>query len=91
MWFGSNEYDDLVKSLTKLQQSSIVEDYQTRFESLANSTMGLTEPFMVSCFLNGLKEDIRLSVKMFKPSTLVVAFGLARIQEEKVKYSKQLK
>ncbi|KAF8413581.1 hypothetical protein HHK36_001572 [Tetracentron sinense] len=82
--FGPTEYDDPVDALTKLRQTSTVDDYQTRFETLANRTDGLNEPFMVSCFLSDLKDDIRFSVKMFKPSTLSSTFGLARIQEEKI-------
>ncbi|KAF8411843.1 hypothetical protein HHK36_004402 [Tetracentron sinense] len=81
--YGPTMYDDPVESLTKLRQVTSVEDYQTQFEFLANRTDGLTEPFMISCFMSGLKDDIRLTVKMFKPTTLSVAFGLARIQEEK--------
>lgn len=60
-----------------------MEQYQSQLEVLANRIEGLTESFMASYFLGGLKEDIRLIVKIFKPSNLSEAFGLARIQEEK--------
>lgn len=34
--------------------------------------------------MNGLKDELRIMVIMFKPQSLSVAFGLARLQEEKV-------
>ena len=40
--------------------------------------------FMVSYFIGGLKEEIRLSVQMLRPCSLPDAIGLARMQEEKV-------
>jgi hypothetical protein len=36
----------------------------------------------LSCFLGGLKDEIRLPVRMFNPKTLVDAYSLARMQEE---------
>lgn len=82
--FGPSQFEDAIASLTKLRQSSTVEDYQTKFEELANRTSGLNESFMVSCFLGGLHEDIRLSVRMLQPNSLSNAVGLARLQEEKI-------
>jgi hypothetical protein len=34
--------------------------------------------------LGGLKDDIRLPIKMFKPQTLLTTYGLAKVQEEYV-------
>lgn len=39
---------------------------------------------MISCFVGELKEDIRLDVQMFKPTSLSAAIGLAWLQEEKL-------
>lgn len=39
---------------------------------------------MISFFVGGLKEDIRLNVQMFRPISLSAAIGLARLQEEKL-------
>lgn len=60
--FGPNQFEDPTALLTKLRQASTVEHYQTQFEELANRTEGLHEPFMISCFVGGLREDIELSV-----------------------------
>lgn len=61
-----------------------MELYQSQFEELANRTEGLNVSFMISCFVGGLKEEIRLSVQMLKPTTLTDAIGLACMQEENV-------
>ncbi|KAF8409204.1 hypothetical protein HHK36_005278 [Tetracentron sinense] len=82
--FGPSQYEDPTALLSKLRQANTVEHYQSQFEELANRTDGLNESFMVSCFVGGLKEEIRLSVQMLKPLTLTDAIGLARMQEEKV-------
>ena len=43
---------------------------------------------MISYFISGLMEEIRLTVQMFQPLNLPAAFGLARLQETNVQ-SKQ--
>lgn len=59
-----------------------VEDYQTQFETLSNKITRFSKKFKVSTILIGSKEEIKILVTMFKPTTLSVAFGLARLQEE---------
>lgn len=77
--FGPTKFEDLTTALSKLQQVSSVQDYLAQFEALANRTKNLNEAFMISCFVGGLKEDIRLDVQMFKPTSLSAAIGLARL------------
>lgn len=67
--------------LTKLKQTTSVKDYQEQFELLANKTQGLPAHFFTSCFISGLKEEIRANVLMFKPATTLQAIGLAKLQE----------
>ena len=38
----------------------------------------------MSCFLSGLKDEIRLPVRMLNPQSLTIALGLAKIQEENI-------
>jgi hypothetical protein len=57
--FG-HAYDDPMESLVKLRQSSMVGDYTARFESLSNRLWGLSDKYKLSCFLSGLKDEIRL-------------------------------
>jgi hypothetical protein len=47
---------------------------------LSNRLRGLTKPYKLSYFLSGLKDDIRLPVRMLAPTSLGQAFGLAKIQ-----------
>ena len=82
--FGTLEENDAVGSLTKLRQIRIVLDYQRQFEKLADRTINLTESFFISCFLFGLREDIKDSVQLFKLVSLVQTFELARFQEKAI-------
>lgn len=82
--FGPSCYEDPVGAFTKLRQRGSVEDYQTEFEVLSNKISGLGEDFCISTFLSGLKDELRITITKFKPSTLTVAFRLARLQEEEV-------
>nr|XP_023922229.1 uncharacterized protein LOC112033677 [Quercus suber] len=52
------------------------------FEILSNRILGLSESQKLSCFLSGLKDEMRLPVRMSVPKTLNEAFELAKIQEE---------
>ena len=51
--------------------------------------MGLSEAHKLSCFLIGLKIEIRLQICMLVPKSLNEAFGLAKIQEEYLISSKK--
>lgn len=64
--FGPNVFEDAIGELTKLTQTSTVKIYQEMFEELSNRTTGLTQEFFVSCFVSGLREDIKAGIQMFK-------------------------
>jgi hypothetical protein len=82
--FGPTDYDDPSESLHRLKQLTTVAAYQEAFERLANRVEGLPESFLVGCFIGGLKEEIRLEVKLKNPRRLVEAIGVARLVEEKL-------
>jgi hypothetical protein len=82
--FTLSAYDDPIGAFTKLKQTNTVKEYQSQFEVLSNCIAGLSEEFRVRNFLSGLKEEIRITVVMLMPTTLTLAFGLARLQEEEV-------
>jgi hypothetical protein len=71
-----------METLSKLKQDGSLEDYKTKFDTLALKVQRLPEEHKLSCFLGGLKGEIRLPVHMFNPKSLVDAYSLARIQEE---------
>ncbi|WKA03393.1 hypothetical protein VitviT2T_021504 [Vitis vinifera] len=53
------------------------------FEELSHQVDGLPEPFLISCFIAGLRGDIRLDVKIKQPRMLASAIGVARLIEER--------
>ncbi|XP_035543593.1 uncharacterized protein LOC118347680 [Juglans regia] len=87
--FGPSSYDDPMEQLTRLRQVGSVEEYKAQFESLSNRLRGLSEQYKLSCFLSGLRDDIRLTVRMFNPHNLLLTYGLAKIQEEKTTLHKK--
>ena len=87
--FGTLAYDDPMEALSKLRQVNSVAQYKGQFEALSDHIKELPEKCKLSCFLSGLKEKIRLPVKMFNPPNLGAAFELAKIQEEYLIASKK--
>jgi len=81
--FAPSHYEDPRGALFKLCQTSTVQEYQNQFESLANRIVGLPPPFYLSCFISGLKPEIRREVQAFQPISLSQAVSLAKLQEEK--------
>ena len=76
-------------ALTRLKQTSTMIAYKGNFEILSNRILGLSETHKLSCFLSGLKDEIRLPVRMLVPKTLNEAFGFAKIQEEYLSHSRK--
>lgn len=75
-------YDDPIAVLTRLKQTSTVVVYKAQFKALSNRLKGLSKRHKLSYFLSGLKDEIRLPIKMFSLVNLGAALGLAKIQEE---------
>ncbi|XP_061341120.1 uncharacterized protein LOC133287507 [Gastrolobium bilobum] len=82
--FGPSKMEDYQGQLTKLLQTGTVLEYQEQFEHLSNQVDGLSESFLVSCFISGLKKDIQHDVSAFRPSSLSHAMSLAKIHESKL-------
>ncbi|GAU35886.1 hypothetical protein TSUD_383780 [Trifolium subterraneum] len=82
--FAPSQYEDPKGALFKLCQTGSIKDYQGEFESLANRIVGLPTPFYLSCFVSGLKPEIRREVQAFQPFSLTQAISLAKLQEDKV-------
>nr|KYP66116.1 hypothetical protein KK1_012400 [Cajanus cajan] len=66
--------------LMRLRQKKFVCEYHEEFDSIVNR-LNLSEEYMLSCFLGGLKNEIQMLVCMFQPSTIRRAFTLARMYE----------
>ncbi|WVZ00696.1 hypothetical protein V8G54_026765 [Vigna mungo] len=82
--FAPTAFEDPRGKLFKLSQTSSVSSYLTEFESTANRVTGLSPPFLLSCFLSGLRPEIRREVVAQQPQSLSTTVGLAQLQEEKL-------
>ena len=71
-----------METLTRLMQTSTVAVYKAQFKVLSNRSKGISSSRKLSCFLSGLKDEIRLPIRMLNPQSLNEAFGLSKIQEE---------
>ncbi|CAL1395724.1 unnamed protein product [Linum trigynum] len=81
--FGPTQFEDFFGELTKLRQTGSVRDYQSQFEKLLVRAGRMTQAQQVSCFMSGLKLEIRTDVQVCKPATLTTAIGLARLYEDR--------
>ncbi|XP_074342267.1 uncharacterized protein LOC141679753 [Apium graveolens] len=73
-------FDDPMADLKALKQLGSVQEYHDNFDALS-SRLQLSEEYLLSCYLGGLKDEIQLSVRMFTPSTIQQALCLAKLQE----------
>lgn len=65
-----------------------MEEYKTWFEFLSNKLRGRSDCYKLSCFLSRLRDEIRPPMRMFNPSTLTIAYSLAKIQKENLNLAK---
>ncbi|XP_077223428.1 uncharacterized protein LOC143857042 [Tasmannia lanceolata] len=79
--FGPSFYEDHKGELAKIHQKTSVEEYQHRFEDLSNKVSGLSESFLTSFFISGLKPDLKRKLLVLQPTSLIQAMSLARIYE----------
>jgi hypothetical protein len=76
--------------LAKLTQTSTVADYRHQFEEISNRSMVLPSPFLISCFISGLRADIKQSVLIHRPVTLEDAMETAQLHENRIQLEKGL-
>lgn len=69
--------------LNYAQTNRYVEEYKSSFEGLSNRLRGLSEGYKLNCFLSGLKDDIRLPVRMFNPKIRWQPTTLLRFKSRK--------
>ncbi|KAH9792459.1 Integrase catalytic domain-containing protein [Citrus sinensis] len=81
--FGPTDYEDPSKALSHLKQTTTAVAYQEAFEKLSHQIDGLPQHFLVGCFVAGLRDDIRLDVKIKQPRILADAIRVARHVEER--------
>ncbi|KAI9165525.1 hypothetical protein LWI28_015644 [Acer negundo] len=81
--FGPTDFDDPSEALSRLKQTTTVDAYQEAFEKLSHKIDDLPENFLVGNFVSGLKDDIRLDVRVKQPRTLSEAISVAHLIEER--------
>lgn len=90
MVFGPSKSEDFAGKLFKLRQITAVLDYQREFQKLSNKVKGLDEKYLISLYISGLREDIRIGIQKLSPTVLPVVFSLARLQEEEANMRRRL-
>ncbi|XP_026452105.1 uncharacterized protein LOC113352508 [Papaver somniferum] len=84
--FENPAHDNIVGIFNKLAQLTTVEAYFEEFEYykalLLSVNKDFPESYFIASFIGGLKEELRNSVLMFDPKTLMNAFSLVRMQEQ---------
>ena len=68
--FGPSEFEDCTESLFKLRQTGTLKDYIAEFHRLANRTSDVGPLILKSCFLGGLKKELRFDMKLLRPATV---------------------
>lgn len=86
--FEVNKYEQQLEQLFKLKQTGTVTEYHVRFQELMHRVLthnqGYDETFLVNRFVNGLKSNIRIAIRLHTPKTIDTALGLALVQEEEL-------
>ncbi|XP_070017004.1 uncharacterized protein [Nicotiana sylvestris] len=86
--FGHTLYADPMSELVGLKQNGSVQEFLDKFDELLNQ-VELTEEYSISCFLNGLKPEVKVQVRMLAPRTLMRAYSLAKLAEQSVKLQRE--
>lgn len=57
--------------------------YQSQFEALANHTVGISDSFLLNCFVFCLKPTIRRELLLARPKDMQEVVWLAQMHEDK--------
>lgn len=74
---GWTEFEDSAEALFKLRQIGTLKDYISEFWHLANCTTDLGPILLKSCFLGGLKRELKYDVKLLRPLNVHDAIAIA--------------
>lgn len=75
-WFRAIRLRRFWWALLRLRQNGTVHEYQTQFEQLASRVQDWPEKALLGCYVARLREEIRVKVKLFRPTTLLHATSL---------------
>ncbi|RZR74962.1 hypothetical protein BHM03_00046770 [Ensete ventricosum] len=77
-------YKNFDEELTKIRQTSTIQEYQIRFERLTNQTRDWSKKQIFRTFIKRLKQEIQEEVKARQPYTLKAAISFARLHEDRL-------
>ncbi|KAF3772046.1 Retrovirus-related Pol polyprotein from transposon 297 [Nymphaea thermarum] len=80
--FGDTTYVNYEIELRNLKQTSMVQDYQTKFERLSSMVKNRPVESKIAHFIGGLNEDIQIEMLRDPPTQLRRCFALAKVIEE---------
>ncbi|KAE9587436.1 putative succinate dehydrogenase (quinone) [Lupinus albus] len=72
--------DDSIMELMNLRQKGSMTKYHQDFNAIITK-LDLSEEYTLSYFLDGLRQDIQLLVRVFQPQTMMKIFTLAKTYE----------
>lgn len=72
--------DDPIAELKRLQETDGIVEYNEKFE-LIRSRVKLSEQYLMSAYLAGLRNETQMHVRMFQPQTVRQCFVLGRLYE----------
>ena len=73
--------DDPIAELKALQETDGIVDYHGKFE-LIRTRVKLSEEYLVSAYLAGLRVDTQMHIRMFQPQTVRQCLMLGRLYEK---------
>lgn len=73
-------FDDPIAELKKLQETDGIVDYHGKFE-LIKTRVKLSEEYLVSAYLAGLRMDTQMHIRMFQPQTVRQCLMLGKLYE----------
>ncbi|KAM2471711.1 hypothetical protein ACFX1W_046948 [Malus domestica] len=75
--FGPSKFEDSAEALFKLHQTGTLRDYIAEFHRLGNRTLDLGPILLKSCFIGGLKKQLKYDVKLLRPATVHESMAIA--------------
>lgn len=84
--FGKDQHQALLQQLFRFKQTPIVPEYIDRFSKLVDQLSAydnVSDPmYFTTCFIEGLRPDVRVVVIIQRPYNLDIACSLTYLQEE---------
>lgn len=84
--FSDEPSEDVVESFNRLRQTGSVDEFLEKFEIMKAQMLirnpALNDSHFLSSFIGFLRDDIKMTVKLFKNPTLKVAIEKERMQEK---------